>query len=228
MNQERYIKHEDILDLRELLYVIKRRIILVIIIPIIFTGIATINSIFVSKPIYQAGVSIIINKNEEGILTQSDVSMYQNLAKTYIEIARSTMVSERAIRDGQIDTSVAALHSSLTVSCQEGTQVLYMSVISGEANDAVIKVEALAQAFIDESKRLLPAGKVEIIDHAQVPQSAINDNKIRNIVRTFALALLFSIVIAFIIEFMNDTIKSEEDVERYFGVPILGVIPKKI
>lgn len=226
MNQQRYIEQDDELDIRELLYAVKKRLALVLILPIIFSGIAAAVSYFVLKPVYQANVSIIISKNEGSILTQSDVSMYQSLVKTYIEIAKSDVVAERAIKEGNLEMSVRTLQSSLTVSSQEETQIIKMSVNSGQSTDAVEKVEALAQAFLQESKRLLPSGNIEIMDHANVPQSPIKPKKIRNIIGAFVVGLMTAMVLAILIEYMKDTVKSEEDIEKYFGIPVIGVIPK--
>lgn len=228
MDQERYIEQEEELDIKGLLLTIKKHLALVIILPIIFSGIAAARSFFVLKPLYQANVSIILSKAEGNTLTQSDVSLYQSLMKTYTEIAQSDVVAERAVRDGNLETSVGALQSSLTVSCKEGTQVLYMSVISRQPEDAVKKVEALTQAFLQESKRLLPSGNINIMDHAKVPQTPISPNKKHDIIIAFAVGLLAAIVLIFLLENMNDTVKSEEDVERNFGVPILGVIPEEM
>jgi capsular polysaccharide biosynthesis protein len=226
MEQERYLQHEDELDIKELLYVIKKRLPLILIIPIICAGVAAGISIFATKPIYRADLSIIISKGEGNILTASDVSLYQSLIKTYTEIAKSAIVAERAVRDDHLKTSAGALQSSLSVVSQSETQILKMTVISGEPEDAVQKVEAVAEAFLIESRRLLPSGNAEIMDHAKTPRVPINSSKVKNIIIAYASGLLATIVLAFLLEYMNDTIKSEEDVERAFDIPILGVIPK--
>ena len=226
MEQERYIEQEEQIDIKELLYVIKKRILLVLLLPILCAVVAGVISFFVLKPAYQANVSIIISKDPGSILTQSDVMMYQSLIKTYTEIAKSAVVAERAVSYGDVQGSAESLQSSLSVSSQSDTQVLKMSVISGEPADAVIKVEALAKAFLEEARRLLPSGTVEIMDHAKTPRNPIKPNKKLNVMAAFAIGLICAIVLAIILEHMNDTIKSEEDVERYLGVPIIGVIPK--
>lgn len=226
MEQERYLDTEEEIDIKELLYVIKKRWLLILILPILCTAAAAVISIFVLKPVYQANVSIIISKDQGSVLTQSDVTMYQNLIKTYTEIAKSSVVAEKAANTYGVNATAEQLQAALTVSSQTGTQILNMSAVSGQPNQAAKMIEALSDSFLQESKRLLPSGSVEIMDHAKVPQSAVKPNKKLNILIAFAVGLLAAVGAAFIIEFMNDTIKSEEDVERYLGVPIIGVIPK--
>ncbi|MDP4088957.1 MAG: Wzz/FepE/Etk N-terminal domain-containing protein [Bacillota bacterium] len=228
MEQERYVEFEEQLDIKELLYIIKKRILLVWLLPVLFAAAAAVLSYFVLKPVYQASISIIISKDQGGVLTQADVMMYQNLIKTYTEIAKSNVVAERAITDGNLKTSAGALQSALTVNSQTGTQVLKMSITSGQPQDAEDKAEAMGSAFLTESRRLLPSGTVEIMDHAKLPQSPVKPNKMLNTVLAFVIGLILAIALAFLMEYMNDTIKSEEDVERYLGVPIIGVIPKHL
>lgn len=226
MEQERYLDNEEEIDIKELLYVLKKRWLLILILPILCAAAAAVMSFFVLKPVYQANVSIIISKDQGSVLTQSDVTMYQNLIKTYTEIAKSSVVAERAANVSGVNATADQLQAALTVSSQTGTQILNMSAVSGQPNQAAKMVEALSDSFLQESKRLLPSGSVEIMDHAKVPQSAVKPNKKLNILIAFAVGLLAAVGAALIMEFMKDTIKTEEDVERYLGVPIIGVIPK--
>lgn len=228
MEQERYMDQEEGIDLKELLYVVKKRIKLVIFLPIICVVAAAVLCFFVLKPEYQAHVSIIISKDQGSMLTQSDVLMYQNLIKTYTEIAQSDVVAQRAISDGKLNTTVDDLESSLTVTGETGTQILTISENSRQPQVAVENAEAMAQAFLKESKRLLPSGTVDIMDHAKLPKGPVKPNKKLDILLAFVLGLMVALGSALIIEYMNDNIKSEEDVERYLGVPIIGVIPKHL
>lgn len=228
MDNDIYIDHSEEIDIKDLLLSIKKHLVLIIILPLIFSGIAFGIRSYLVKPVYQASVSIIISKNSGGEITQSDVSLYQSLIKSYTVIAKSYVVAERAVRDGNLQTSAEALQASSVVSYKEGTQVLYMSVVSGDPQDAVIKVEALAQAFLQESKRLLSSGNINVLDHAKLPTSTVNSNNPFYILVTFAIGLLTTIVIALLIEKKKDTMKSLEYVEKNFEIPILGVIPRNI
>lgn len=63
------------------------------------------------------------------------------------------------------------------------------------------------------------------MDEAEVPKEPIKPKKIFNIIIAFALGLFISIVIAFILEYMDNTVKSEDDVSRYLQIPVIGIIP---
>lgn len=81
----------------------------------------------------------------------------------------------------------------------------------------------LQQATIEVD---LPRSPVEVIDSAQVPlpQSYISPAIVSNTVLGCAGGLMLGVALAFFIEFLDTSIKKIEDVEKYFGLPVLGVV----
>ncbi|MDO8941794.1 MAG: polysaccharide biosynthesis tyrosine autokinase, partial [Desulfobacterales bacterium] len=67
---------------------------------------------------------------------------------------------------------------------------------------------------------------IYIIDRAEVPTSAAKPQKARGIMIALALGLGLGIGAAFFAEYMDDTVKSPEDVKKRFGVSYLGSVPR--
>jgi capsular exopolysaccharide synthesis family protein len=65
---------------------------------------------------------------------------------------------------------------------------------------------------------------VWVVEKAEVPKSAAKPNKAHNVLLGLVIGLLGGIGIAFFVEYLDNTIKSAEDVEVKLGVPVLGVI----
>ena len=82
------------------------------------------------------------------------------------------------------------------------------------------KIEASA---IDED---LDVSNIRIVEEAIIPVAPVKPNKKRNIILGAVLGLLFGTGLAFLSEFMDQTIRSEEDVERHLGLPVLSMIPE--
>jgi capsular exopolysaccharide synthesis family protein len=66
---------------------------------------------------------------------------------------------------------------------------------------------------------------VWIIDVAETPKFPAKPRKMRNITLGFIFGLFGGIGFAFFIEYLDNTIKSPEDVEESLKIPVLGVIP---
>jgi len=67
---------------------------------------------------------------------------------------------------------------------------------------------------------------VEIIDRAQVPQGPIKPNKKKNLALGFILGAMLGVGLAFLLDYLDRTIKGEDDVKEHLHLPVLGTIPK--
>ena len=70
------------------------------------------------------------------------------------------------------------------------------------------------------------ANNIAIVDRAQVPQSRYKPNLALNLALGLVLGLMLGVLIALVLEFLDDTLKTPDDIEQRLRVPLLGIIPK--
>ncbi len=87
----------------------------------------------------------------------------------------------------------------------------------------IILLEKYQEARINEAMEL---GDIRVIDEARIPKNPIKPNKELNLAIGGILGLMLGVMLTFFLEYMDNTIKTTEDVERTLDLPILGVIPK--
>lgn len=223
------MEQEITLDLKDLFRILRKRIKLIVGITLICTLISGLLSFFVIKPTYEAKTSVIVGKlqTEEGKLNNNDVMMYQNLIKTYAEIAKSDRVAESALSKLDGKYTRQQLQKMITVTPQQGTQILMIKVENERAEEAAKIINAISKSFLEESKIVYPTGgNISIIDEAKVPEKPVKPKKALNIAIAFLVGLMASVGLAFVIEYMDNTIKTEDDVERFLGLPVVGIIPR--
>lgn len=73
-----------------------------------------------------------------------------------------------------------------------------------------------------------PRTPVEIIEVAERPTRPVSPNMTLNILLSLFLGLGAGIGLAYFIEYLDTSVKTVDDVERYLGLPVLGVIPQKV
>lgn len=225
-------EHELTLDLRDIIDVIRKRLWMIIAITLVATIISGLISFFLLKPLYEAKISIVIGgkaqeNSEKQQYDYSDIMMYQNLVKTYAEIAKSRTVAQKTMDKLKIkDMTLEILQSQISVTPQANTQIMDLKVKNRVPLDAMNIVNMLADNFVMESKRIYPLGNIQIIDSAVLPEDPVSPNKMFNIIIAFLFGLILSLGISFLFEFMDNTIKTEADVEKYMDIPVIGVIPK--
>lgn len=66
---------------------------------------------------------------------------------------------------------------------------------------------------------------IHVVDYAEVPKSAVNPKTKRNLLIAIIVGFFMGSGLAFFIEYLDNTIKNPEDLERYFQLPYLGSIP---
>jgi capsular exopolysaccharide synthesis family protein len=66
---------------------------------------------------------------------------------------------------------------------------------------------------------------VEVADAAQVPKEAVSPRKGRDAALSLLLGLFLGVGLAFVTEYMDDTVKTPEDMESKAGLPVLGFVP---
>ncbi|MBC2704272.1 GumC family protein [Desulfobacula sp.] len=67
---------------------------------------------------------------------------------------------------------------------------------------------------------------IRLVEQAQVSASPVSPNKKRNLLLSIVLGLFFGAGLAFFFEYLDQTVRTEEDIHTHFNLPVLSVIPK--
>ena len=220
---------EETIDLREYLAIIKKEAWIIAAITAVTTFVSASLSFFVLSPVYEAKTTLIVNtdqKNDDTI-TGDEFSVTQRLAVTYGEIIKSRTVLEPVIEKLGLDISYDDLSKMVTVSPVKDTQIINISVQDTNPLKAKDIANSIPEVFTKEVKRITKANSVEVIDKAVEPLSPIKPNKLMNVLIAFVLGIMIGLFVVFLIEYMDNKMKTPQDVEKHLDLPILGVIPKE-
>ncbi|HAT4319803.1 YveK family protein [Clostridium perfringens] len=222
---------ENTISLQEIAYALKKRWKLIALITIVATLVSAILSFFVIKPQYEAKAKLFIGKQEtqeNNAYNNSDVMMYQQLMKTYAELVKTSDLVTKAVKSANLNynqNEIKGILNNLTANPSSDTQILDLSFKGGNPKDVLKITEAITNEFISESKELIPNGNVQVIQKPQLPDRPISPNKKRNILIAFVLGLVLGGGIVLSIEYLDNTFKSREELEKTLELPIIGAIP---
>jgi len=73
--------------------------------------------------------------------------------------------------------------------------------------------------------KLLHSNNIAVLDRAELPRAPIKPRVHLNILLACVIGLLGGIGLAFFLEFLDNTVKTQDDVERVVGLPFLGLLP---
>ncbi|KLE14607.1 Wzz/FepE/Etk N-terminal domain-containing protein [Clostridium sp. C8] len=218
---------EQVIRLDELFEALKKRWLMIVTITLIATIISAALSFFVIKPKYEATTKVFIGKDEgdNQAYNQNDVLMYQKLMKTYSEAIKTKDLVSRSLQGTSLELKPEDVLANLTVSPVTDTQILQIKYKSNNPQEAKVVIQELTDEFIKTSKELVPNGNIKTIEEVQLPENPVSPNKKMNIAIAFLLGLMVSVGLAFLLEFLDNTFKSKEQLERELDIPVIGVIP---
>lgn len=110
--------------------------------------------------------------------------------------------------------SSAVLYNGLKVEIQNKKTLL----------DSLLRRES--ETGVEARLKGLRTSNIRVVDRARVPVRPSSPNKKRNLILALLLGLGGGVGLAFLFDFLDNSVKTSEDVERYAGLPTLGVVPK--
>ena len=183
---------------------------------------------YMQVPVYRSQTSLVLAKTDNGnsTITQSDITLNKNLVSTYRQIIKSRRILDIVIENMDLDLSYGKLNSQVAVSSVDDTELILISVYDEDKTQAKKIADEIALVFKDEITKIYNIENVSIIDKALVSEKPYNVNVIKQFVLGGGLGFLISSIIITILFYMDDTVKTEEDIEKKLGLSVLGSVPK--
>ena len=228
MAQEENMEEETI-SLRELFATIRKRMSLILIITVLATVVSGVVSYTMLKPVYQASTQILVSQAAAGSLRDIAGISLDNDSKyieTYNVILKSPYILDQVIEELKLDSTAQGLNGSVNVAQEGKSQVVTISVNQNDPAKAVTIANEIAKVFQREIAKLMQIDNIHILSPAELPENPVpvKPQPVLNMAIAFVVGLMLSVGIAFLLEYLDNTIKSEQDIEKLLGLPVLGAI----
>lgn len=219
---------EETISLKELFRTLKKRLSLIIIITAIATATSGIVSYFLLTPIYQSSTQILVNqtKSEEQLYNYNEVQTNLQLINTYNVVIKSPAILDKVIEKEKLDMTTVELNESVTVESEQNSQVVNIIVQNEDPKKAADIANSIATTFQEEIPKIMNVDNVSILTNAQIGEnpSPIKPQPVLNMAIALVVGLMAGVGLAFLLEYLDNTIKTEQDIENQLGLPVLGAI----
>lgn len=218
---------ENIISLKEIFGILKRKWKLILILTLSSTLVSSIALFLLITPQYESTTKVFIGKeeNQQEGYNISDIQMYQKLLKTYAEVIKTEDLVKKAIDNTGLVVKPKEALGNLTVVSVADTQILELKYKSSSPDESIKLVSAIKDEFVKLSTELVPNGNIQILEEARFPLRAVSPNKNMGIAIAIVLGLFMGMGVAFLVEFLNNTYKSKDILEKELNIPVLGAIP---
>ncbi|KGX86375.1 YveK family protein [Pontibacillus litoralis] len=220
---------EETISLKEIAEVLKKRWLMIVSLSLGALIASAIISYFMLTPTYEATTQFIVNSQqgqEQNEYDVNDIRTNVELINTYNVIIKSDRILAPAIEEADLDMTTAQLESQLSVSSQENSQVVNVTVTDESQQVAATIANTVVEVFQQEVPDLMNVDNVSVLSEALVKEnpSPVSPNPPLNMAIALIIGLMVGVGIAFLLEYLDQTLKTEEDIEAHLGVSVLGVI----
>ena len=223
---------ERYFSLRDVLRILWRRLWIIVLVALVLVGTA-VGVSFLQTPVYEASATVIVGSGQ-GLDAQANLANtlagLQVLTREISATGVTPSVAEEVIqRAGQQEISSQDLRGNLTIEQVEETRLLRFSYRDTEPERAQEVVNHVADVYatrIPEMSKISSKITATVGNYARVPNAPISPNPVRNGLVALAMGLMLGIGLAFLLEYLDDSWRSPEEVEQVSGVPTFGVIPE--
>ncbi|ENQ3078058.1 YveK family protein [Bacillus sp. WLY-B-L8] len=206
---------EKEINLKNLFAVIRRRKWVIIVVTLTIMLVGAIYSIFLKTPVYTSSTRILIQANNESM-------------NTLKVLVNEPVVMEKVAAELNINRPASALSGQISTENVQGSQVVKINVVDKDPVMAAKIANVTAAVYKKEAASILNFNSVSILTEATEHKYSvpININHIKTIMTAFIVGLLLSVGFVFLLDSLDDTIKSERAIEKLLDIPTLGSISK--
>ena len=213
------------IDLLELFYALRHRWWAILLALVIGAGAAGVYTKKLIAPHYQSTSMVYVLSKETTLASLADLQIGSQLTKDYSVIIKSRPVLQEVIDKQNLAMTTDELGEMITIDNPKDTRILSITVEDIEpmrAKAIVDEVTKSASNYIGDIMEMVPPKVIE--DGVVAVKPSSQSVKKNAAVGGLGLAVLVCGLIC-LKTVLDDTIKSEEDIEKYLGLSVLAVIP---
>ena len=217
-------QNEIEIDLMSLLLRLKTKIWIIILVTVIFALGGYVGSKLFSTPMYAATSQVYVYQANSG-MDYNELALATQLRKDCALIIQGESVARKVIERLGLQTTPGALMARIKVSSEDNTRILNLTYTGADPEQAALIVNTVREVAAEEIYNLMEVKVLRTIYEASVPQAASNMNTKRTAVIAAAMGMALSVAVLVVIFLLDDTIRTEDDVQNYLGLSTLATIP---
>lgn len=217
------------INLLDLFYYLKKRIIIIVAVCLVFAIAGFVGTKLLITPTYTTNTRMyVLNRSNENNVVTSDFQIATYVMNDYKALITGQNVTQEVIDRLNLDMTPSQLSRKIQVTSPENTRVLQINITDTSAKMAADIANTVRDVASAQIKDIMDVDAVKTVYEAEVPTAPSGPNAMRNTAIAGILGLVLSIGVYTVIFILDDTIRNEEDVTRYLGISTLGVIPNSL
>lgn len=208
------INLENEFNIKKLAAIIKKRIWILIVSISLFFGLGGIYTVYLTTPLYSTSSKLIVNAKSP------------DLMNTLLVMVKEPSLLEYVIDQMNLKITSDELSKEITAESVNGSSIVKITVVDSDPNLAAEIANTTADVFINQMPNLLGFKDIKFLSRAEVNNEPINENYSKYSTYGFLVGLVVGIGLIFLLDSLDETVRSEQSVEELLGIPVLGTVSK--
>lgn len=224
--EERVRDTEDMqIDLLELAGVLWRKAWAIVLCFVVGAVLAGGYTKLMVKPQYTATSMIYILGETTSITSMADLQLSSELTADFTMLATSRPVVEGVIEELDLKMSYESVCGMITITNPTDTHILKIGATTPDPKLSKKISNAMADAVAENISSVMATDKPSIVERAITPKAPSSPNLMKNTMMGALLGAVLAMGMIILLELMDDTIKTEEDVKKYLQMNTLAAFP---
>jgi capsular polysaccharide biosynthesis protein len=222
------MENEEIeIDLMQLWYAVRHRFWLVLLAGFIVADIAFGITKFLITPMYSSSATMLVVTKETTLSSLADLQLGSQLTNDYEILITSRPVLERTIEELDLETNYKHLRNTISISNPNDSRMLIITALQPDPALAKKVVDTLSEISSEYIAEKMEVTAPKIIEEGEIPITQSSPSLLRNTAIGGMLGILAAVFLICVAVILNDSIQSEDDIERYLQLPVFAVVPDK-
>jgi capsular polysaccharide biosynthesis protein len=219
------------MELRHYLLLLRRRSALIVV--CLMAGLVGGYLVGHQSPMYQAQTSIYVGSRTNADTSANDIVSLDRVIATYAAMVKSSPVAAGAIAASHASRGPGQVVNETTASVVSNTNLIQITVRDRNPGVAQALANGVAESFIAQVQALsLQSGAaanaaptVSVFQQATSPGGLVATSKKRDLALGALFGLVVAVAVVLLLDYLDISVKSAEDLEARSGLPVLGSIP---
>ena len=228
MNNENFVDEDELeIDLVGLLYTYLKNWWLIAMCAVSGAIIAMAVTMYLITPKYESTAMLYVLNKTTSITSLADLQIGDALTEDFQVIATSKPVLDSAIEKIENDEGKTFTRDEILdmLSISSESRILVIKAVSENAKDACEVANAVSEAISEQVASIMKSDPPTSVEQAEVAREPVSPSLKKNVAIGFLVGMLLVCAVLTVLFVANDSIKSEEDIEKYLNTPTLAVIP---
>lgn len=225
-NMEQQYDDELEIDLKELFFALLQKWKYIVFSAVFVGGITALVNLYVLVPQYASTAKLYILSKSTSLTSLADLQVGTSLTQDYMVVINSRPVAEKVISNLNLKMEYEDLISKVTVENPADTRILNITVQDEKAETAKKIADEFAEVSADYIAKKMDQDPPTIIETGFADEKPVSPHKTKNTLLGVIIGGFLAAAVVVVAYLMDDSIKTEEDIEKYIGINTLAAVPE--